>query len=910
VFKKSSSSRKLSVYSNLSHSRKHAKKAKKESVDRKHAQYLASLPKHPIKRILYRLHPKRFWGYWFSKRGAITALKVTGIGLLILLLLAGGLFAYFRKDLDSIRPEEIAKKVQSTVNTYLDRNGKVLWEDKGDGNYKTVVDSSELSKYLKDATVAIEDKDFYKHGGVSIPGLIRATINNISGDSVQGGSTLTQQLVKQVFFPPSEAQKRGLDGIPRKIKELILSIEVERMYDKDQILTLYLNESPYGGRRNGAESGAQTYFGVSAKDLSLPQAALLAAIPQNPTQFDPYNVDGNAALIERQHTVLDNMADQGMITKAQADDAKKVPIIDTLRPQTDQYKDIKAGNFVQMVRSELQSELGATILGQGGLTITTTLDLDVQNKLEEAMNTQFSNGSPERYGYTNGAATVEDTQTGQIIAMMGSKDYNNTAFGQVNAATAYIQPGSTIKPLVYAQLFQQKPAGSANFGSGSKLINNDITAIYGAPLSNANGDPQNSGAATIRTGLANSWNIPAVEAMAINGVKPGIETIRALGGTSYCTVGNDTTVSLAAAIGGCGIKQTDLVNAYASLGRSGIYKPQSDVLSVKNNNGDVLKQWSDTAGTQIVSPQAAYVVSDILHDDNARTFVGPHRTGMYIPGVDSAAKTGTSNAANAAGSPKDIWMVNYSQTLTMAVWLGNPDTTPLKNNATSIVPGQMLDTVLQYAYKTTYQNAGKWKPGDWIAQPNDLQRIGCSSKVLNVVVGKPDQACGEVYPSYWNSNQGLTNVDFDSVTKKLASECTPDSAKVKVSVIKLTLVSSVAANQALYIDPNGTYTLAGSQSDSASDCASTDAANQQPTISKPTYSGTSGNYIVSIATTANGSNTINGVSFTIGGQSYQGVSQNNGTYTANLPHSVSIAPTSTDYATITDSTLTQTKSNF
>lgn len=270
VAKKPLRSRTLSVYSNLSRRRK----TKKDGQSRKRAQYLASLPKHPVKRFFYRLHPKRLYHYWFSRQGGIMALKVAGVGILLLALMIGGLFAYFRKDLDSIRPSELAKRVQSTVTTYKDRNGQVLWEDKGDGNYKLVVGSADISNYLKQATVAIEDRDFYKHGGVSPTGLIRAVVNNATGGSTQGGSTLTQQLVKQVFFA-EESQDRSLGGVPRKIKELILSIEVERMYNKDQILTLYLNESPYGGRRNGAESGAQTYFEKSAKDLSIAEAALL-----------------------------------------------------------------------------------------------------------------------------------------------------------------------------------------------------------------------------------------------------------------------------------------------------------------------------------------------------------------------------------------------------------------------------------------------------------------------------------------------------------------------------------------------------------------------------------------------------------------------------------------------------------
>lgn len=905
--KKPSHSRKLSVYSNLSHTRK----TKKDAEARKRAQYLASLPKHPVKRFFYRMHPKRVINYWFSKRGAIMALKVFGVILLLLVLLIGGLFAYFRKDLDSINPSQLSKSVQSTVNTYLDRNGNVLWTDTGGGNYKLVVPSDDLNDYLKHATVAIEDKNFYTEGGVSPSGLIRAVLNNAGGGSTQGGSTLTQQLVKQVFFANDDSD-RGLSGIPRKIKEVILSVEVERMYDKDQILSLYLNESPYGGPRNGAESGAETYFGVSAKDLTLPEAALLAAIPQDPTLFNPYNVAGNEALVARQQTVLNDMAAQGYITKAQADAAIAYPILDHINPESDEFTGIQAPWFVEYVRSQLISQLGASVVGQGGLTIKTTLDSNIENKLEAAMTAEFNSSAPARYGFSNGASTVEDTQTGQIVAMVGSRSFTYPGYGQVNAATAYIQPGSTIKPLVYSQLFQQKATGAVNFGSGSKLINDSIPQIYGAPLSNANGDPENSGATTIRTALANSWNIPAVEAMAIDGVSQSVKTIRALGGTSYCTVGDDTEAQLSAAIGGCGIEQVDLVNAYASLGRGGVYIPQSDVLSVTNASGDILQKWTQPAGTQVVSPQAAYVVDDILHDDNARTFVGRHETGMYIPGVDSAAKTGTSNADNAAGSPKDIWMVNYSQTLTMAVWLGNPDTTPLNNNATSIVPGPILDSVLQYAYKTDYQDAGKWKPGDWITQPTGIQRIGCSTgNTLVTGNGKFDQGCGEVYPSYWNAKQGLTNVNFDSVSKKLATSCTPSGAIVSAQVLKIPLVSSFTPNQALYIDPQGTYTLAGSLSDDSSDCTSTSTTNSQaPTIASPTYSGSAGSYVVSATATASGSNTVKSVTFSVGGQTYPGTLQSSNTYTATLPYTVTTAPTTSDYATVVDSTGQQQQANF
>jgi penicillin-binding protein 1A len=775
VGKKTSKSRKLSVYSNLSHSRK----AKKDAEARKYAQYLASLPKNPVKRLLYRLHPKRVFKYWFSKRGLIMALKITGVTILLLCLVIGGLFAYFRKDIDSIRPGELSKSVQTTVTTYLDRNGNLLWKDKGDGNYKLVVDDSGLSKSLKQATVAIEDRNFYTEGGVSPSGLIRAFINNIGGGSTQGGSTLTQQLVKQVFFA-DEAQKRGLSGIPRKIKEVILSIEVERMYSKNQILDLYLNESPYGGRRNGAESGAQTYFGKAAKDLTLPEAALLAAIPQNPSVYDPYNVAGHTALIARQHIVLDDMADQGYITKSQAAEAKKYPIIDHIAPEASQYTNIRAPHFVQMARAELEKDLGKATAGKGGLTVKTTLDLRIQTKVEEAMNDMFSSYVPAYAGFTNGAATVEDTKTGQIVALVGSRDFNWPGYGQDNAAIAYIQPGSTVKPLIYSELFQKKPAGQANYGSGSILKDENIDAIYGAPLLNA--DHAFKGNMTIRSALATSRNIPAVKAMYISGVKPTLGVMHNMGAVSYCTQGDETQVGLAAAIGGCGVKQVDLVNAYASLARQGAYKPQSTILEVKNNSGEVLKKWTDTASVQIVDPQSAYIVSDILTDDVARAPLdGRHATGMEIPGVKTATKTGTSDKG---GQAKDIWMMSYSPALTMGVWLGNSDATILKVG-TSAIPGSIIAKVMEYAHKEVYAPQGLWKSGDWYTKPSGIQTVD-----------------NELYPSWWNKTQGQTNtkLTFDKVSKKKATTLTPEGAKIELDVTKM--VDPVTKKD-VYIAPDG-----------------------------------------------------------------------------------------------------------
>lgn len=788
------------------------------------------------------------WAYWFSKRGAFMALKIAGVSVLVVALFVGGLFAYFRKDLDQIRPGEIDKRVQSTVTTYLDRNGETLWEDKGDGNYKLVVKSEDLSDNLKNATVAIEDRDFFKHSGVSVTGTVRAAVNNFTGGDIQGGSTLTQQLVKQVFFS-DEAGNRGVGGIPRKIKELILAIEIERMYDKDQILTLYLNESPYGGRRNGAESGAQTYFGKSAKDLTLAEASLLAAIPQNPAVYDPYNVAGHEGLVNRQHLVLKAMKDVNYITQDQYDEAIKVPILDSIRPQVNMYDDIKAPHFVLMVRSQLEQELGKATVGRGGLTVKTTLDIRIQNKLQEAMNDMFNSYVPTYAGFSNGAATVEDTQTGQIVAMMGSRDFNYEGFGQDNAATAYIQPGSTVKGLVYAQLFQQKSQGQQNYGSGSILVDEPIDAIYGDKLQNA--DRQYKGSITIRNSLATSRNVPAVKAMYISGIQPTIDEIHNMGAKSYCTVGADKQAGLSSAIGGCGVEQVDLVSAYSSLARMGVYKDQSTVLEVKNSSGEVLKKWSDSEGKRVIDAQSAYIVADILTDANASSALGNYAA-KNIPGVKTATKTGTSDKG---GNAKDLWMMSYSPALTMGVWLGNPDTTILKVG-TSSIGSPIVAKVMEYAHKEVYATEGKWKSGDWYSQPTGIQKVG-----------------NEVYPSWWNKTQGQANakLTFDRLSKKKAIDCTPEAAKITLDVVKTT--DPVTKKDSYSNVPEGYNANADDDVHKCSDTA--------PSVSSVSTSGNSGNWTVTVSVNPGTFNLdTSGVTITVDGTALTGITKTGNSYKA------------------------------
>ena len=767
----------LSLYSNLVKSHQ----LKKDKKNRERAEYLATLPKNPIKRFFYRLNPKRVLKFIFSKNGQIAILKFLGIFILICIIAAAGLFAYFQKDISKINLADLKKNVQTTVSRYYDRNGTLLWEDRGSGNYKLVVDSNELSDYLKNATVAIEDRDFYRNAGVSLTGTARALVNNLLGKDVQGGSTLTQQLIKQVFFS-SEANDRGITGIPRKIKEMFLAMEAERMYSKDQILTLYLNESPYGGRRNGAESAAETYFGKSAKDLTIAEAALLAAIPQNPSSYNPYNTSGNKSLLARQKTVIDDMVSQGYIKASEGDTAKKVDILSEIKPESDQYSDMKAPHFVQMVHNQLVSELGASVVGKGGLTVTTTLDLRIQEKLESEMKNFFDTGKPERYNISDGAATVEDNQTGQIVAMLGSRDYKYPGFGETNVSTSFIQTGSTIKPFVYATLFKDKGSNNTNYGTGSILKDENINSIYGTTLNNW--DNKFMGNLTVRQALALSRNIPAVEAMYIAGVQPALQTAYDAGVTSYCQQekANGETAGLSSAIGACGAKETDLVNGYATFARNGVYKQQASILEVKNNSGVTLKKWTDNTSKQVIDPQISYMISDILGDAKARIALhGYNPKGLYVPGVKTAGKTGTSDKN---GKPKDLWIVDYSTALTMGLWIGNADGQVITTD-NSVLGGNVVTNVMEYAHTEIYSKENKWKSGDWFTKPSGIQTIN-----------------GELYPSWYNKDKGqsTTKLTFDKVSKKVATSCTPDGAKTELDVTKTT---DQITKKTVYIAPDG-----------------------------------------------------------------------------------------------------------
>ncbi|MDR2524084.1 MAG: penicillin-binding protein [Candidatus Nomurabacteria bacterium] len=760
-----------------SHLDPNSKKAKRLQKKR---ERLSHLPKSRIERYrFYLLHPRELCKFWFSGEGFRFGLKIL-LGLLILLSVYLLIF-HIIPDIAKAKtlPDVINDRIRTTTNTYLDRNGETLWEDSGSGQVLKFVDSDQITPAIKDATVAIEDKEFFSHGGVSLSGIARSFVNNISGGATQGGSTLTQQLIKQVFFI-DEAGERGLAGIPRKIDEAILAVEAERIYSKDEILTYYLNVAPYGGRRNGVQSAAETYFGKDASNLTLAESALLAAIPQSPTIYNPYNIDWNTSLMERQNTVLKYMGEQfperytaEMIAAAQ-EELTIDNLQDTLKPLDSLIVGARAPHFVQMVKSDLEDELGIKVVGQGGLVVKTTLDLRVQNIIDEEIDKVFAGNLPRGMGFDNAAATMVDSQTGQVLGMRGSRDYNFPDYGAVNAATSFIQPGSSVKPEVYASLIDMQRDGKA-YGAGTMIEDTDggktVQQIYGAQVHNANGSTR--GAATIRNGLSQSLNIPAIMAMHFNGgAQPTIEKMREIGDKSYCTDGVDQTVGLAASIGGCGAKQVEHANAFATFARMGTYRPVSSVLEVKDFQDNLLfKHDEERDVKQVIDPQSAFIINDVLSDANSRSATfGYCSAGFCIPGVKTASKTGTSDLG---GAQKDLWFMSYTPKASFAMWWGNHVPAVL-NYGDGMSLGPTVAGIVGRSHRDVFAPDGSWNNNDWFQKPEGIQTLSIGGR-------------NDIYPS-WYTKDAIEVVTeptvFDRVSRKLATECTPDAARETLDVVK------------------------------------------------------------------------------------------------------------------------------
>jgi len=611
--------------------------------------FLVRLPIRIINRVLP--HPILRWA----------ALVIFMVGI------AG--FVYLLRDLPS--PRKLGTGDNYAVSTQIfDRKGTLLYEIFAD-EYRIPVDYQALPEYVKQATISIEDQHFYNHFGFDVVGIARAVITNLRGGHMQGGSTITQQLVKNALL----TRERSFQ---RKIKEAVLAVITELFYTKDEILEMYLNYVSYGGTTVGIEAASQTYFNKSATELTLSEASLLAGLPQAPTTYSPFGSTPEKGK-ERQASVLRRMVEDKYITPAQEAGASSDVLTFAISSN-----DIKAPHFVFYVRDLLYEMYGVDTVERGGLRVTTTLDFDLQQVAEASVSAELATLERARVG--NGAALITKPNTGEILAMVGSRNYFDTERdGQVNVTIAERQPGSSIKPLMYATAFQQK-----TLNPGSILIDSPtcFTVAGQKPYCPKNYDGSFSGSVTVRRALGNSLNIPAVKALRTIGIETFINQATAMGITTW----NDPSrYGLSLTLGGGEVRMIDMAQAFGTLANQGVKSPLTPLLKVEDYLGNIhyeldserrvadlefLTEFAESqAGelTRVMDRAPAYLISHILQDNKARERAFGSRSDLVIPNQVVSVKTGTTNDL------RDNWTIGFTPEYLVAAWVGNNDNTRMSN---------------------------------------------------------------------------------------------------------------------------------------------------------------------------------------------------------------------------------------
>lgn len=569
-------------------------------------------------------------------------------------------FAWYAKDLPSPGKLSQASKASSV---FYDRDGKVLFEMRKDKN-RVPVAFNQISKHMKDATIAIEDKNFYKHQGISQTGIIRAVFNIVFRRRLEGGSTITQQLIKNVLLDSKRIASR-------KIKEVILAVGVERRYSKDQILEMYLNESPYGGSFWGIGSAAKGYFDKSAKDLNIAESAILAGLPQRPSYYSPFIGEENAWKL-RTKDVLRRMREDRYITRDEQN--KAIADLEKIKFTTPNLS-INAPHFVFYVRDQIEKEYGPKILDQG-IEVKTTLSLDIQEKVQKTVRDEIKKIKDYQVG--NGAAVVLDSKTGEILAMVGSYDFNDQKFGKFNAALGLRQPGSAIKPITYALAFDK--------GYTASTVLMDLKTVFpdgiGKEYIPVNYDGKHIGPIQLRFALGNSINLPAVKLLAMVGLKDFLQKASDAGlETLAPTSENMSRFGLAITLGGGEVTLLDLTSAFSVFARGGTFKSEQSILEIKDYRGKKLYKASKSKEKRVFSTESTFILSHILSDNVARSAIFGPNSYLRVPGKTVAVKTGTSN------DKRDNWTVGYTNDVTVGVWVGNNDNSPMNPRIASGVTG-------------------------------------------------------------------------------------------------------------------------------------------------------------------------------------------------------------------------------
>ncbi|MFH1896338.1 MAG: transglycosylase domain-containing protein, partial [bacterium] len=577
--------------------------------------------------------------------------------------------AAFSKDLPT--PDKLVTRDISVSTKILDRNGKTLYDIYGDEN-RQLVKLAELPEHVRSATLAIEDNEFYKHHGFDVKGMVYATFKIVVTGSLRSGSTITQQLIKNALLSSEQT-------ITRKVKELVLAVQIESgtRYTKDDILQMYLNEVPYGGQALGIEAGSQMYFGKPARELTLAEAALMAGLPQAPSLYSPFGAYPENAK-SRQEQVLKLMHERGWF----GSDGQWHKISDEEYEQAQneeltyvaQGQDIKAPHFVMFVRNLLTERYGEEKVLRGGLTVTTSLDLDLQEKAQEIVAERVEADKDLLVG--NGALIAMDPKTGQILTMVGSKDYFNTEDdGNVNVVTALRQPGSSIKPVNYVTGIKQGYTAATLFMDVPTQFSGGAGQPAYAPV---NYDGKFRGPILMRQALANSINVAAVKMLKLVGVQNMIDTAHDMGITS---LNEPDRYGLALTLGGGEVKLLDMAVVFSTFASGGLRRDSVAILKVEDSTGKVLEEWKDTGGRRVLREEEAYIISSILSDNYARAAEFGLGSPLYVPGYTVAAKTGTTD------DKRDNWTLGYTPALTVGVWVGNNDNSPMHPRLASGITG-------------------------------------------------------------------------------------------------------------------------------------------------------------------------------------------------------------------------------
>lgn len=576
------------------------------------------------------------------------------------------LFFIYSKDLPT--PEKIKRKEGFSIVVY-DRNTKPIYDIYTDKN-RIPIPLADIPDSLKKATISIEDKDFYKHGGFSSRGILRAMFNIMSFKGLQGGSTLTQQLVKNVLLTSERT-------LPRKFKEFILAVQIERKYNKDEILQMYLNEAPYGGTMWGIESAAKGYFGKTAKDVNLVESVILAGLPQRPTYYSPFGVYPDAYK-ERANQVLRRMKEDGYITNIQEQNYK----LEIKNFQFNKSSDtLAAPHFIEYIRKQLVDKFGEKKVEEGGLKVTTTLDLELQKKSEEIVIEELN--KIKALNATNAAVVAIDPTNGEILAYIGSKEYESedkNFQGKFDVVSQGLrQPGSALKPITYAAAF------SKNYTLSSVIM--DVETKFPGGEGNKDYIPKNydnkfRGPTQLRFALGNSINVPAVKLTALVGIHDILDLAFRMGLSSLeATAENEKRLGLSLTLGGGEVRLIELAYAYGVLANRGIRQEPISILKVIDTNGNTIYENKASSGKKVIGEDISFLISHILLDNNARKDVFGEKSYLTIPGQTVAVKTGTTD------DKRDNWTVGYTTNAVVGVWVGNNDNSPMSPKLASGTTG-------------------------------------------------------------------------------------------------------------------------------------------------------------------------------------------------------------------------------